>query len=264
MSSDSITLLNSINPRSAGMGMANVSNAKASEALSINPAGLSTSELLFGLAAPYGENDLGINISEVGYASKYYGFKLSYIKIDKIDETDDTGQKIGDLSVNSYALKLALGYTFLENYSIGVAANLLYEQAVYYNEPAFSFDLGTQIKIIDGLCLGFAYRNIAPSTNSEPSLIDLGISYDINKMLLISSELDYCVTNNDFSEKGGAELTLFDTISLRAGYDSDQNICAGFGLKLNEEKGKFDLAYRGNRSLPNSFMVSYALPFGGK
>jgi len=254
MSQDSISVMNCCS-RISAMGGAGASTAEGCEAISYNPAKLNKKELTIGYQNLYTE--LGMNISSISYASKVFGFQLSYLNISgKGEETDYDGNVLGDLSAGSYNAAASYKFDVSKSTSLGITGNFLFEQVKSHGSSSYlTFDLGAYNKISKVVNAGLVIKNLSFSDDQFIDAVNCGISYSGIKTLLLTTEVSTLSLM-----KFGAEYSPFgETLKIRGGLDTNENLFTGLGVNVND--WMIGASYQINRELPNtySFSLSYKL-----
>ena len=70
------------------------------------------------------------------------GIGARFISYGDMDETDETGQILGDLSAKDIAVSGLYSYTLSEKWAGGATMHFLYSKYAEYNSTAIAFDLG--------------------------------------------------------------------------------------------------------------------------
>ncbi len=153
-----------------------------------------------------------------------------------IDERDNQGIKIGDLSTSENQFFLSFANRFSDKLSIGVGVKFyyykLYEQI---SSTAFGLDLGVIYLASKNLTIAGTITDINTkykwdtsdiygvegnsTTNNFPLLIKLGASYKLeNPNILASIEFEHSNAQTDFI-RVGAEYNIYENLFLRGGID---------------------------------------------
>lgn len=89
------------------------------------------------------------------------GFNANYINYGDMDETDENGQILGDLTAKDFSLAAGYSYALSDRWTGGATMRFIYSKYAEYNACAVSFDLGLNYFDEDqDLSLGLAMRNV--------------------------------------------------------------------------------------------------------
>lgn len=162
----------------------------------------------------------------------------------------------GNIDVNAYSIGLSYARNLSEKFTVGgtvkyvsqsLGSNLMPDGSTKNNKVSgAAFDFGTiYYPGWKSLRFGFSVRNFAKEFEYEKESFELPLTFNIgfamnlfdlidipNQSLLLSID---AVHPRDYSErmKFGAEYTLFDMVSVRAGYKTNHDIegfSGGLGL----------------------------------
>jgi len=162
----------------------------------------------------------------------------------------------GNIDVNAYSIGLSYARNLSEKFTVGgtvkyvsqsLGSNLMPDGSTKDNKVSgAAFDFGTiYYPGWKSLRFGFSVRNFAKEFEYEKESFELPLTFNIgfamnlfdlidipNQSLLLSID---AVHPRDYSErmKFGAEYTLFDMVSVRAGYKTNHDIegfSGGLGL----------------------------------
>ena len=219
-----------------------------------------------------------------------------------VDQPLGTGEKFG---VEDVALGLGYGRQITARFAVGLQLNYLQETIWHSSLGAFAFNVGTLYRISkNGLHLGSSISNWG--TQSDYSGRDLRVTYDptpgvngdnsslpgsafagdfplpvlfrvgvgmphqLNRQTRLEWEVDaFHPSDNTESVSAGAELTLRNALSVRAGYqnafehDSELGGTLGAGFKGRMEAWDYrlDYAWADHGRLGSTHRVSLALTF---
>ena len=199
------------------------------------------------------------------------GFGMTYLDNGKFDRRDDKGELIG-----SYQ---PMNLRFVTNYSrrltpvvhAGANFNVLYEKLDTSSALAFTTDLGlAYLTPFRNTSIDVAFKNIGVSGKMDeektdiPFVMDYGIStgFAVNEFLKISPafKLSYMQDHDDLLPAVGADLRIFDLLSLRMGYKfnyNEEDISAGFGISVRN----FTIDYSFMNGLDNVHKFSVCFAF---
>jgi len=267
--------------RPAAMGNAWTALPADVNALYWNPAGLARteqSELMFMYSSWV--QDIDYNYLAYVHGERIYdgviGGNLTYLDYGTIDIT----------RINNQAPVTGLGQTDASDLALGIG----------YGHRWYAVDWGVNVKYIreniagskDGVAaldLGILFNNLPPNFEAGLVLMNIGgklqlqreafalpftgkagVAYQLPQFPLILSA-DWVVPKDNTSYMcAGAEVTLQEMLSLRVGYngenDADNGLTAGVGFKLRNEFA-IDYAYVPYGDLGDAHRLSLAYRFGG-
>ena len=216
------------NARVMGVGGYNISTADEDHNMAVeNPAALDTS---------HGGN-LSVNylpyFTTVNKTSLVYSFNTdksgawlvgtTYMSYGKFDETDPTGQVIGDFRASDYRFFATKSHQ-VNNFTVGATVSLVGSQIAGYSSNALSFDIGGLFKHpVHDLQIGMVFKNIGFVFNkfikgteqALPADLRLGVSYKLEHVPLRVS-----VTGVNLLAK---DVYYFDP-SRNTSFDADGNV----------------------------------------
>lgn len=250
------------NARTMGTGGYNVSTSDADHNTVIeNPSTLDTS---------HGGN-VSINylpyFTTVNKTTLLYSFNTeklgpwavgtTYMSYGKFEETDVTGQVVGDFNANDYRFFVSKSHQ-ISQFRMGVTMNLVGSQIAGYNSNALTFDIGGMYQHpVHDLQIGMVFKNVGfvfnnfikGSEQSVPADLRIGVSYKLEYVPLRLSVTGYNLLakdvhyfdpsrNTEFDANGnvvegdkkfseqifrrliwGAELLFSEKFQVRAGYN---------------------------------------------
>jgi len=276
-------------------GIANLTNY---EAIIVHTNWIAETNFDFaGIVLPLGDfGALGFNLTSLS---------MNDMKVRTIELPEGTGEffSASDISIGvTYARQLT------ERFSIGITAKYIEQNIWHMKATAFAIDAGTIFKtdLFGGMTIGAAISNFGTSmqldgrdsryfirvdenklgsneripTNIEldewdlPLIFQIGVSTKlVNKdNYILKVAADAVVPNNDYQSMNmGAELSVFDYIRIRGGYNSvflteaEGGLSLGVGLNskmlLSVASVMFDYAYRDFGRLNNIHTFSLGIRF---
>ncbi|MCE5300777.1 MAG: PorV/PorQ family protein [Spirochaetia bacterium] len=258
--------------RPAAMGNAFTAVADDSSAIYYNPAGLSLikaqelSLLYYQLyeGALYNSAAYGQTLLDFGtLGAAFYLYSAG-----TISGYDSNDKKTGDFAFREYKAVVSYAAHIEKVLRLGVAVNVINSAMGKENSTGIGADAGLLYEPFDFLRLGFMARNLfrpvqSLGTENEgmPQVYTLGIllkqafgAVNVN----ISGDFSAGESEN-FRARAGLELVLYDTLSLRAGYDSGR-YSIGAGLDLFNVRA--DYAYIAVNYLENLQRIGISYRFG--
>ncbi|MCG2725310.1 MAG: PorV/PorQ family protein [Elusimicrobia bacterium] len=254
-------------PRASAMGEAYVSIVDGAYASYWNPAGLAGIEVP-GFAATYNKSfeDISHQYMAIVYPLKYgstIGLNFTRLGMDSFQGYDSEGTETEQIESSDLAVGIAYGRTIFKDeierpvFSAGTNFKYISEKLADVSANTFGVDLGAiyyfrpdkyWMKKIPAqeLRVAATVKNIGPGLKFDktpyplPTGFSLGASWhshpDGSNKLILS--LDNTISNDEpYAVSFGAEFTMFQLLSFRAGYKTAQDIGsgirAGFGFKLS-------------------------------
>lgn len=255
--------------RALAMGGAFSALANDSSACFYNPAGLQNNErqqiafLYYPLLADTLYNSITYSYPILDFGA--IGAALYRIATQNIQTYDSSDFALDTINYEQYKATFAYAAKLNEQLIIGMGVNVLSFNLLNVNAYGFGADFGLLYEPFNFISLGFVIKNLLnPSLTLQLSEEELPREYIAGFAIKIPVNPINVYITSDFvlpeeanlKVKGGIELTGFDLLSLRAGYDGDA-VCFGGGIKfmgisidyaylLNEYFGglsRFTLAY---------------------
>ncbi len=247
-----------LGPRATAMGDAGHGDARATDALRLNPAGMSLASLYnvtgdYQLITRSGGQVLNVAVADstsefrVG-GGLYYGYR--------------SAAPAGLPQLGAHEAGLALSYPFADRVFLG--GTLKYLHVSNGAEPdgsathgGFTADVGLALKPAPGITIGVTGHNLRDlSTIQAPVALGYGVALAAGGNLTIVADALHDFTTSDPSRGvrtslgGGAELVLKDRVAFRAGGGHDggaRGPAAGYvsgGIAAISELGALDLGVR--------------------
>ncbi|MFT5595906.1 MAG: hypothetical protein ACI8QH_000694 [Flammeovirgaceae bacterium] len=177
---------------------------------------------------------------------------------------------------NEGKLGLAYGMKLAERFSIGVQLNYHTTRIAaddYGNAGALTAEVGVRMEVSERVTIAAHLFNPTRTTlidNGEsaipdekiPTLIRLGVGYQISDEVLLAGEVEKDIDQNALF-RGGIEYQPVDILYLRLGASSEPSLFS-FGLGLRFESFQFDLASSYSSVLGYSPQVSLTYNPGKK
>ncbi|HKJ80845.1 MAG TPA: PorV/PorQ family protein [Ignavibacteriaceae bacterium] len=278
-------LLVGVSPKAAAMGEAYTALSRGVESVFYNPAGLTEMDSKYQafVSSTQWFADIKYLAAAIGYNAGDLGaFAFSFITVDygKIKGTalvPGSGGGFdyvltGDVpNVGAYSFGLTYVKAISTKFSIGGTVKYVGQQLGQLtdgtgthdnNASKLVFDLGVKyIPGIESLRLGMSIRNFSTFVQYQnfqsplPLVFSVGLGMNImdvidktistNHSLILSSEF---VHPNDYTERvnTGIEYTFMKTVSLRAGYESNQDIfgwSGGLGFEHSIDGTALEIDY---------------------
>lgn len=251
-----ITLRFSPSAYAAAMGDAFTAPARGVAAAYYNPAGLGwTREREISLM--YQDVVLDVGQGSLGFASPLgersaWAVLAQYVDFGTTQRTvvsGTSGAASGTFTGQDIAVGLSYGAR-MSSWGYGATAKVYSSSIDNATATAFAVDMGLRWQSEDGpLSFGATVRNLGTglkydgATERLPTTFRLGAGWQaIRKYLLITADLEK-VADENWSAHAGAELTLAEMFSLRAGYDGSIELDNGFTAGAGFKTGGFELDY---------------------
>ena len=193
---------------------------------------------------------------------------------------------------SNYFFGLSFSRIMSERFSFGITGRIAGEEYLHFKSTALLLDLGTYYYTgFKDLRIAVSFLNFGPPTApdgtyeymnkdgilenreyekfSPPTTFHLGsaITFYENRFLncLFTAQLNHPVDNAEYFAFG-SEVTLLKTLSLRAGYDTnDDNNPFSYGIGFAAEKWgqslRIDYAYRDNKYLNRTQQIQISYNF---
>lgn len=213
-----------------------------------------------------------IKVGEIGtFSVQVTSLNSGEIDVTTVDQPLGTGERY---TVTNFALGVGYGLMLTDRVSVGIQLNYIQESIWHSDITAFGLNFGVQYEVEkNGLALGASVSNFGPRSSysgrdlyvnydfnskkngdndhipseirtdsySLPTIFRVGASYPIkineSNKLLVTAEATH--PNDNFeSVNTGLEWTMFNTLSLRAGYrdlflqDSEGGLMLGAGARV--------------------------------
>ncbi len=281
----SLPFLN-ISPDAASQAMAGASVASEASAFAIynNASAVALSEDNFAVGASLNT----WNVSEVSNkmisAGAFFkvtdkiGIAASYRSFENPEYSmyDDQCAYLGEYTPVDSSIDIALAYAISDNLSIGVTYKTISSKlSDSYSGSASGFDLGATYKL-DLLTVGASLSNIGSisydggSENSLPTIAKAGASYkalDSDLLdVLFNAQAEYLTEESALGVALGAQCTIFNSISARAGYyvSGDETIMPSYlslGAGLDISFCSINASYLVSEMLGGSLNLSVGVKF---
>lgn len=258
--------------RPAAMGNAFTAVADDSSAIYYNPAGLSLiraqelSLLYYQLyeGALYSSAAYGQTLLDFGtLGAAFYLYSAG-----TVEGYDSNDKRTEDFAFREY--KAAAGYAsnIGSDFYVGLVINVINSAMGAKNSTGIGADAGVLYEPFDFLRLGFTARNLfrpVQSLGEEnegiPQVYSLGILLKQNfGAVAVNMSGDFSAGESEnFKVKAGLELVIYESLSLRAGYDSGRY---SFGAGLDLFNVRADYAYIADSYLENLQRIGISYRFG--
>ncbi|MFP4555720.1 MAG: hypothetical protein ACLFNU_02510 [Bacteroidales bacterium] len=177
-------------------------------------------------------------------------------------------KRMGFSEFNQTKIGLAYGMKLAPTLSAGVQLNThyVYIAGEYGSAAAFTAEGGLIYSPTEDLSVGFHFINPTRTKLYEeeriPTLINLGISYQLGDMVLVTSGVEKNLDAN-FTYKAGVEFKPIDNLYLRTGMATDPSLFS-FGLGYKIRSIQMDLAFTHHEILGYTPHFSISYRFGEK
>lgn len=238
--------------QAVGLGEAVTALADGIAFIGYNPAAVQLRSLT--LAATHTAMYDGVNLEEVALGIPFRKDGGMFIRgngilFDKTDRTDINGDKTGTFDASAFSAGVGF-YANLGNLTLGVFGKSIQQKIDVYKSSTLAGDIGIRyLTPMPGISLGVAAVNIGrpakfiAQEDELPRAIRAGIGYDNGFLKLAVDGVQY-IDQKSFLA-GGAELTLFGGLRVRAGYSANSELNSPFkaGLGLKFSSLEFNYAY---------------------
>jgi hypothetical protein len=265
-------LLYGAGARALAMGGAFTGVADDATAEYWNPAALSFLDE-YQLHTMYAPFDLGTNLYDLALAvpmGPRGGFAVSdmMLRSDGFQGRDDLNLASGtDGSVSQNALSLSYGMSFMDFWAAGARLRFLQQKVLSESGSAFSVDLSGYSRPWHGISAGLALNNlnkpeITLGDDADPirPVARFGLAYRAPRdLFIVSMDANKTERQNPYYV-AGLEYNPTPLLSLRTGWDQNQEWTAGFGVALRFFR--FDYAFANQQDLGSTNKVSLTLRWG--
>ena len=214
---------------------------------------------------------VGLTYNMEGIGTIGLGFvNLGSGDIDKttISNPDGTGETF---SASDMAITLGYGRKIGDALGVGLGFKYISEEIDTESATAFTADLGIRYKAMDNLCIGLSAQNLFgefgyTEKDSLPMMIKFGIAYKPMNNLMVLAATDYNV-DSGIKYGGGLQYTLFNMLSLRAGYmggessNTIESVTAGLGITYKFAQIDFSYALSNEDAFTDIMKFSLGLHF---
>lgn len=236
-----------VGARAAAMGDAFTTIVDDSTSLYWNPAGLVKMKERQ-LSATYNMWFAGIS---QGYLSLGYPLSRGIIAggINYVDMGEFDGRDIGGnpIPLTASALNYHLGYANRvgEKFIWGISAGVVQDTITEDTKSTYAANFGLLFQSSESLSFGLALRNTGDKLGSDPLPFEARVGLALTRGPLVLALDIASPIDNDTYYCAGVEWWPWESIALRAGYKTNQDIGQGLTAGLGFRKGKiqFDYAY---------------------
>ena len=171
-------------------------------------------------------------------------FGLSYLHLPAIDKYEidpSSGEAIplGDFRIYDFVPQLGVGYQLASNFSLGMQVKYLQERIDDITASGVAFDFGALYQIpIDFLTIGGSIQNLGPKITYDqvkenlPLTYRLGLAYQLSAYMVTFAFDGVKTTGEEWRFYPGLELEVMNSVALRAGYQFQNDIGAGYNVGL--------------------------------
>ncbi len=239
----------SIGSRAQGMGNAFTAIGSDINTIYYNPAGIgfaSRPTLMFFHAQLY--EDIAVeNFSALypNFNNFSFSFGLSYLHLPAIEKYDInalTGEPIPSgqtFQFYDFVPQIGLSYRATSDLSLGLQIKYLQERIDNVTASGLAFDVGALYKVpVEFLSVGFALQNLGPRIKYEnteeniPLTYRLGMAYQIPDYMVTIAFDAVKTVNEEWRYYPGLEVEFLNSIAVRAGYQFNQDLGAGYNVGL--------------------------------
>lgn len=171
-------------------------------------------------------------------------FALSYLHLPEIEKYDidlASGEPVaaGKFQVYDFVPQIGIGYTVNPDFSVGMQVKYLQERIDDITASGFAFDFGALYQIpIDFLTIGASIQNLGPKISFEkakeqlPLTYRLGMAYQLSAYMVTFAFDGVKTVGEEWRFYPGLEVELMNSLSLRAGYQFQNDIGPGYNVGL--------------------------------
>lgn len=201
------------------------------------------------------------------------GGSISYLSVDDIQGYTPGGAQTGKLNTYNMGIVLSYGFGLTDRTLLGLNTKFIKEKLDKYEAQTYAFDFGgLWLTPFEGLRFGFNMRNIGRGLKFIDKRSPLPLNYAIGgawefRLFGSKSILSFDFNNpRDYDSyfNAGMEYKIYDLISLRFGYKSEDDIGNNFrlGMGLGGRNLLIDYAWMPRGDFDDSHRISATLFFG--
>lgn len=243
-----------VGARPEGMGGAFAAIANDPSAVNINPAGMvqvKTSQV----TVMHNESLFDIKQEYVSYVAadggkKALGGSLVYLNLGSQQSYSPANQPTGTFKSGDFSAGVAYARRVKPSLSYGVGLKFIRQKLASNSGSAFAIDFGLLLKPTNApLTYGIVLQNLGTSikvgNNRDPLPLTLraGTAYQFDTLPLVVAADAYFIRNTDPEIHIGGEYRIQDTLALRAGYNSDDDLDNGFTFGIGFSQPEYDIDY---------------------
>ena len=267
-----------VGARPVGMGEAFVAVADDANAIYWNPAsllGFRYKEITF----MHNEGGEEIRYEFLSYGQPVeklkggLGMSVCFLNVGNIEGYTPEGIKTRELDFYDLAFSLAYGCKITSNLGGGINLKVLQEKLDDQKAETYALDIGGLYQSpLEGLIFGVNIQNLGPKIKfiaekeALPLNIKLGGAW---KYKLLGNDLTMALDlnipqDNDILVNMGGEFWVHNSIALRIGYKSRDDLANGLrlGLGLGVKGLSFDYAFSSRGNFEDSHRISITFRFG--
>jgi hypothetical protein len=206
--------------------------------------------------APLGPRWGGIGVSD--YLLRSDGFQSR-------DELNFVSGSDGEVSQNAFSL--SYGKAFQEFWSAGARLRFLQQKVLSDSGSAWAADLSAYTRPVNGVSAGVTFDNLNEpkiTLGDEPDIfrrhMRLGLAYRAPRdRFILSLDANKTAKQSPYYV-AGLEYNPISLLSVRTGWDQNQDVTLGFGVTLRSLR--FDYAYANQENLGATSKVSLTFRWG--
>ncbi len=195
------------------------------------------------------------------------GAGVSYFNIGTMDGWDVNNAPTGNFSARSIAFALSVGRVMNDKLSLGLTLKTVHEKIETESASAFAADAGGMYKLGDDSSIAFVVQNLGTGVKFVKESAGLPVNIKIGGAhRLLQNNLILSLDFNKYSDTGfrgdfGAEYRLAETLALRLGYNSGNDmgsgLTAGFGFRISSLNVDYAFVPYGDLGNAHRFSLSY-------
>lgn len=171
-------------------------------------------------------------------------FALSYLHLPEIEKYDidplsSEPLAAGKFQVYDFVPQIGIGYNINPDFSMGLQIKYLQERIDDITASGVAFDFGALYQIpIDYLTIGASIQNLGPKISFEkakehlPLTYRLGMAYQLSAYMVTFAFDGVKTLGEEWRFYPGLEVELMNSLSLRAGYQFQNDIGPGYHVGL--------------------------------
>lgn len=265
-----------VGARPIGMGGAYTALSDDAGSVYWNPAGLTRFDGVR-LSLMHNKWIQGVNYEFLGLAyadsgASAFAFGLSFLWMGEIPVTtfsDPLGASGATFTANDLSFVFSYAYQPAEYLSLGGTLKRIRSEIADITASTTALDLGAILFTpIEGATLGATLQNMGgrlkfvTDGDKLPFIYKVGAAYTYRRMLTLSADVGKPIDNRAYVNAGG-EFVLLNTLALRGGYNSSNELDHGFtgGAGVRIRYISVDYAYVPYGILGNTHRISASFAF---
>ena len=197
-----------------------------------------------------------------------FGLGIVYLYSGEFDQRNELNEKLDSFGISDMAFLLSWSKQTYYDVSVGINYKLVTQSMLDYSGTGHGIDLGLKRRFFDRVDVGMMFMNLispkmklAHESETYPMQFRMGAAMKfLDDKLLVSTEIAKIVNWESVYFNIGAEYTILDQYSIRAGLN-DGRFTVGLGYMFNNIGVDYGTKSVAEFGFYHSFAIKYA--FGG-